>query len=136
MANRKNITMVKLRQIWLALGGIWVATVVYLSLAPHPPEPMQFSNADKLEHALAYSFLMLWFCQVYQQRRSRIIVAGLLVALGIGLEYLQRLTTYRFFDYADMLANSAGVLLSLIFIKMGLGQIGIMLETKFFNVAE
>lgn len=128
--------MVKLRQIWLALGGIWVATVVYLSLAPHPPEPMQFSNADKLEHALAYSFLMLWFCQVYQQRRSRIIVAGLLVALGIGLEYLQRLTTYRFFDYADMLANSAGVLLSLIFIKMGLGQIGIMLETKFFNVAE
>jgi VanZ family protein len=136
MANRKNITMVKLRRIWLALGGIWVATVVYLSLAPHPPEPMQFSNADKLEHALAYSFLMLWFCQVYQQRRSRIIVAGLLVALGIGLEYLQRLTTYRFFDYADMLANSAGVLLSLIFIKMGLGQIGIMLETKFFNVAE
>lgn len=128
--------MVKLRRIWLALGGIWVATVVYLSLAPHPPEPMQFSNADKLEHALAYSFLMLWFCQVYQQRRSRIIVAGLLVALGIGLEYLQRLTTYRFFDYADMLANSAGVLLSLIFIKMGLGQIGIMLETKFFNVAE
>jgi VanZ family protein len=128
--------MVKLRRIWLTLGGIWVATVVYLSLASHPPEPMRFSNADKLEHALAYSFLMLWFCQVYQQHRSRIIVAGLLVALGIGLEYLQRMTTYRFFDYADMLANSAGVLLSLIFMKMGLGQIGIMLETKFFNVTE
>lgn len=118
------------------LGATWVAIVIYLSLAPHPPEPMQFSNADKLEHALAYSFLMLWYCQTYQQRWPRILVAGLLVALGIGLEYLQGMTTYRFFDYADMLANSAGVLLSFIFIKMGLGQIGIILETKFFKIAE
>lgn len=128
--------MSRLRRIWLTLGAGWVAMIVYLSLTPQPPEPMHFANADKLEHALAYSFLTLWFCQVYQQRLSRIIVAGLLIALGIGIEYLQRMTTYRFFDYADMLANGTGVLLSFIFIKMGLGQIGIMLETKFFKAAE
>ena len=128
--------MYKLRRIWLALGAGWVATVMYLSLMPHPPEPMHFLNADKLEHALAYSFLMLWFCQVYQQRAPRILVAGLLVALGVGIEYLQRMTAYRVFDYADMLANGAGVLLSFIFINMGLGRIGVMLETKFFKIAE
>ena len=136
MANRKVITMYKLRRIWLALGAGWVATVMYLSLMPHPPEPMHFFNADKLEHALAYGFLMLWFCQVYQQRMPRILVASLLVALGVGTEYLQRMTAYRFFDYADMLANGAGVLLSFIFINIGLGRIGIMLETKLFKIAE
>jgi hypothetical protein len=79
---------------------------------------------------------MLWFCQVYQQRAPRIFIASLLVALGIGIEYLQGMTAYRVFDYADMLANGAGVLLSVIFIGMGLGRIGIMLETKFFKIAE
>ena len=97
---------------------------------------MHFLNADKLEHALAYAFLMLWFCQVYQQRASRILIAGLLVALGVGIEYLQRMTVYRVFDYADMLANGAGVLLSLVLISIGLGRIGVMLETKFFKIAE
>ncbi len=128
--------MVKLRRIWLALGAGWVATVMYLSLMPHPPEPMDFLYADKLEHALAYGFMMLWFCQVYQQHVPRLLVGGLLVALGVGIEYLQRMTAYRVFDYADMLANGAGVLLSVIFIGMGLGRIGIMLETKFFKIAE
>ena len=128
--------MVKLRQVWLALGAVWVATVMYLSLMPHPPEPMHFLNADKLEHAMAYGFLMLWFCQVYQQRAPRIFVASLLVALGVGIEYLQRMTAYRVFDYADMLANGAGVLLSFILISIGLGRIGIMLETKFFKIAK
>jgi len=128
--------MVKLRRIWLALGAGWVATVMYLSLTPNPPEPMHFLNADKLEHALAYGFLMLWFCQVYQQRAPRILIASLLVALGVGIEYLQRMTAYRVFDYADMLANGAGVLLSMILISIGLGQIGVMLESKFFKIAE
>lgn len=128
--------MYKLRRIWLALGWLWVATIMYLSLTPHPPEPMNFLNADKVEHALAYSFLMLWFCQVYQQRASRILVAGLLVALGVGIEFLQRMTAYRVFDYADMLANGAGVLLGLSLISIGLGRIGVMLETKFFKIAE
>lgn len=128
--------MYKLRRIWLALGGLWVATIMYLSLTPHPPEPMSFLNSDKLEHVLAYAFLMLWFCQVSQQRAPRILIAGLLVALGVAIEYLQRMTVYRVFDYADMLANGAGVLLSLILISIGLGQIGIMLETKIFKIAE
>jgi hypothetical protein len=34
--------MVKLRRIWLSLGAGWVATLMYLSLMPHPPEPMDF----------------------------------------------------------------------------------------------
>ena len=99
------------RHAWLALGALWIAAVVYLSLIPPPPQPLPFSYLDKLEHALAYGFLMLWFSHAYQKIQPRIVAAALLIFLGIVLEYLQRMTGYREFSYADMLANGAGVLL-------------------------
>jgi VanZ family protein len=102
--------MSKLRWSWFALGWLWVAAIFYLSLMPHPPEPVHFRNADKLEHALAYSLLMLWFCQVYRQCTSRMLLAVLLLAMGIAIEYLQRETGYRTFEYADMLADTVGVM--------------------------
>ncbi|MEO6422129.1 MAG: hypothetical protein ABIR84_05465, partial [Candidatus Nitrotoga sp.] len=73
---------------------------------------------------------------VYQQWAPRLLIAGLLVALGVGIEYLQQMTAYRFFDYADMLANGAGVLLSLFVLNLAPGRIGIMLETKLFKIAQ
>ncbi|MCW8955240.1 MAG: hypothetical protein OQL09_00025, partial [Gammaproteobacteria bacterium] len=36
------------------------------------------------------------------------------ILLGIVLEYLQALGGVRYFEWADMLANSAGVLLALL----------------------
>jgi len=125
--------MQKLRKTWLALGGLWVATVLYLSLTPTPPEPLRFWSVDKLEHALAYCLLMLWFCQVYVRRTQRLFVAGLLIALGIIVELLQEMTSYRYFEYADMLANATGVMLGWVWARTGLGCIGSALETKFFK---
>lgn len=113
----------KLRWSWLMLGWVWVATIIYLSLMQHPPEPVHFSNIDKLEHALAYSLLMLWFCQIYKKRASRLLLAVLLVALGVILEYLQGMTGYRTFDYADMLANASGVVVGWAWARTGLGRI-------------
>jgi VanZ family protein len=118
----------KLRWIWLAWGWLWVAVICYLSLMPHPPEPVNFQHVDKLEHALAYSLLMLWFCQVYRLRNYRIVLAVLLVAMGIAIEYLQGETAYRTFDVADMLANSVGVMLGWIWARTGLGQLLVVLE--------
>ncbi len=99
------------RKVWLSFGWLWVAAVFYLSLMPHPPEPVPFDGADKLEHALAYALLMLWFCQVYVERRTRIRLTLSLLAMGVGIEILQGMSGYRHFEYADMLANSTGVLL-------------------------
>ena len=115
--------MNKLRISWLVLGWLWVAVIFYLSLMPHPPEPLHFWNADKLEHALVYGLLMLWFCQVYIQRSSRRVLAVLLIAMGIMIEYLQRETGYRTFDYADMLANAAGVLVGWAWARTALGRV-------------
>lgn len=118
----------KLRWSWLALGLVWVATVFYLSLTPHPPQPVTFWQADKLEHALAYCLLMLWFCQVYRQLSSRMLLALLLVVMGIAIEYLQRETGYRTFEYPDMLANAAGVMVGWAWARTVLGHVFAYLE--------
>lgn len=122
--------MHKLRKPWLVLGWLWVAVLAYLSLTPNPPEPVRFLYADKLEHALAYCLLMLWFSQVYVRRTQRLFAAALLVAMGIAMEFLQGMTGYRSFEYADMLANSTGVLLGWAWARTGLGHIGCALEMR------
>ena len=123
--------MHKFRLSWFMLGCLWVATVVLLSLMPQPPEPVQFDNADKVEHTLAYSCLMLWFCQIVHKPAQRLLVAVLLAGMGITLEYLQRMTGYRTFDYADMLANGTGVLLGWLLACTPLGRLYALLENRF-----
>ena len=120
--------MNKLRVTWLALGWLWILSIFYLSLMPHPPEPVHFWNADKLEHALAYSLLMLWFCQIYTLLRPRRFVALLLIAMGIAIEYLQGETGYRMFDYGDMLANATGVMVGWAWARTALGRVYIYLQ--------
>ncbi|MBU0621487.1 MAG: VanZ family protein [Gammaproteobacteria bacterium] len=112
-----------LRKVWLTAGWLWVAIVFYLSLMPHPPEPVSFEGVDKLEHLVAYAWLMLWFCQVYldQKMRMRLFVA--LAAMGVGIEILQSMGGYRYFEYADMLANTLGVAIGWGSAQAGLGNI-------------
>lgn len=112
------------------LGLVWVASVFYVSLMPSPPQPLGFWQADKFEHALAYGLLMLWYCQIYRQRRSRVLLSLLLIGMGVAIEYLQRGTGYRTFDYADMLANATGVMLGWAWARTGLGRIFAYLEYR------
>lgn len=127
------MSMLKLRKPWLALGWLWVAVVLYLSLMPHPPEPVRFPGIDKLQHAFAYGLLMLWFCQVYVRRTQRLFAAVLLAALGMVVELLQGMTGYRHFEPGDMVANATGVLLGWVWARTSMGHIGSALETKFFK---
>ena len=120
--------MNKLRLSWLALGWVWVVAVFYLSLMPNPPQPVNFWSADKLEHALVYCLLMLWFCQVYRQSRSRLLLAVLLSTMGVSIEYMQRETGYRFFDNADILSNITGVVLGWAWARTAVGRVFAYLE--------
>jgi len=103
-------THLSLRTLWLGVGWIGVATVIYFTLAPDPPE-IDLENGDKLEHLLAYASLMLWFAQVRIDATERRITAVMLLALGIALEFAQGLTDYRVMSLADAAANTAGIAL-------------------------
>ena len=84
-----------------------VAAIAWLSLTPSPPK-LDIHGADKLGHLLGYGGLMFWFAQLYARRAG--FAAGF-IAMGIALEFLQGRLGYRSFEFHDILADSAGVLL-------------------------
>ena len=98
--------------IWWVLGWCWVALVWYLSLTSKPLDiDLGTSFNDKIGHAIAYAWLMLWFGNLYSCRHARISYALIFIAMGVLLELLQgSITNTRQFSYGDMLANGLGVI--------------------------
>jgi VanZ family protein len=95
-------------RLWSALGWLLVIGVVVGSLLPG--SSIDFVAADdKVLHAGAYGLLMVWFCGLYRRGLYVAIAAGL-CALGVALDVLQGLTSTRSFDWYDVVADIAGVL--------------------------
>jgi VanZ family protein len=105
----------KLRYLWLGIGYALVALVVYLSLTSSPIDPgLDFPLVDKVYHAFAYFVLMAWFAQIYHDRFQRNLIAVIFIVMGVSLETLQSFDPNRYFEFADMVANTAGVILGLL----------------------
>jgi len=98
-------------RFWFSLGVLFALAIVVLSLIPSPPQ-LDVPYEDKYQHVLAYFCLMGWFIQLYPQRKQHHYLAVACIALGIVLEGLQGLGGVRFAEWADFIANSAGVTLA------------------------
>jgi VanZ family protein len=93
----------------LAVALVIVLSLVNLSGLPPVPE-----GGDKVEHFLAYALLSASAVQLFVRRRACVVVASLLVAMGIALEFAQgTLTATRMADPYDAVANTLGVLAGL-----------------------
>jgi hypothetical protein len=115
------------RRLWFACGMGFVALVIYLSLTPDPVRAPTWDDF-KTGHVIAYSWLMLWFGQIWTSVARRLVVAGMLCALGIGLEYAQDLTGYRTFSHSDMWDDALGVAVGFALCFTPLGRIERALE--------
>jgi VanZ family protein len=104
-------TTARVRLTFLVIGLLGVIVVAVGSLIPSPPDLIPLENGDKGEHVLAYGGLMFWFAQIYVRHPRRALVVALLLAMGIGLEYVQGWTGWRDFSYGDMVADGVGVAL-------------------------
>lgn len=103
------------RRLWYFTAALLPALIIVGSLWPVPPKLLtSFHMSDKLFHLSAYFLLMIWYVQITFAYRQRILMAIVFIGLGIGLEFLQGLSGYRSFDWADAIANSLGVLLGLL----------------------
>ena len=100
----------RLRFLWLGLSCCLIGLIVFLSLTSSPPTLVKFQFGDKVGHFLAYLTLMAWFGQLYVKPRHLMLLALAFISMGVGLEFLQGMTGHRFFEFADMAANTIGVL--------------------------
>lgn len=95
--------------LWL---GVWVlgwALCIVLSLVPAIGLPGP-ANSDKIGHFLAYFTLTAWAVCTFRHRRTHLLAALALVALGVAMEFAQaQLTKVRLGDVRDALANTLGV---------------------------
>src|SRR6188474_3014514 len=69
--------------VWVGIGWLLVATIVYLSLATIDVD-VHVANGDKYGHVAAYAVAAFWFMQLYKSGRSRLIIAFGLALLGVG----------------------------------------------------
>lgn len=84
----------------------------------------EFSPTDKMMHASAYFVLgLVWMfyflvknTQDFNLNKVFFYISVVVIAFGMLIEVLQgTLTEYRTPDWADILANSIGVLIALVF---------------------
>ena len=124
----------KLRSLWFAIGMALIILVVYLSLTSSPVDTgLNFPYEDKVYHAFAYFVLMAWFGQIYHTTLQRIIFAFLFVALGLAMEYMQSFDPNRMAEFADMVANTTGVLVGYMLTATGFRNALLNIERKLFS---
>jgi VanZ family protein len=104
--------MLHFKTLWLIGGWGLALAICILSLIPPIDTGIQtFSHIDKLEHLTAYFIITFWFCLLYPTPQGRLMCLIGFLAMGLSLEVLQGLvTTTRYADGFDMIANAIGVL--------------------------
>lgn len=107
-------------KLWSLLGWLLVGAVIVGSLMPGRMVEAVVDMNDKVMHAGAYFVLMVWFAGFYRHAAYPLI-ATVLLALGLGLDLLQLLTTTRSFDLYDVAMNSAGVIAGFVLSSLALG---------------
>ncbi len=89
----------------------WLLFTSVLSLSLLPISSAQLiAHGDKINHALAYGTLYYFAVRAYGFRFPLWLLAVALVMFGLGIEFVQSLTGYRFGDPWDLLANTSGIL--------------------------
>ncbi len=113
-------------QFFRATGVIFILAIWVGSLIPL--NNLAVPGSDKLHHLVAYGSLMtVWMLATPQQKMFHHgLIAFALMTMGLAIETAQGLTAYRFFEWADALANSAGVLLG-----WALGAVALRLQSVF-----
>ncbi len=110
-------------QLWLVIGLSIVCLIIYLSLTTQGMPAMGKLLNDKISHALGYFGLMLWFTQIFNNNKTRLVIACLFILMGVTLEFIQGYGGVRVYEVADMAANATGVILGWFAAAAGMDQL-------------
>ncbi|MGH8187290.1 MAG: VanZ family protein [Steroidobacteraceae bacterium] len=108
-------------RVWLAMGWLLVFLATIASIVPLRNVPKPPGVTDKMEHAVAYGLLAIWFAGIYP--RSRYVMIGIgLFLMGIAIEWAQSaMQLGRESDFRDVVANSIGIVAGLTLALIWLG---------------
>lgn len=108
----------------LPLAIAFTAFILFVSLvSPSNFPKTDISFSDKIAHTVCYAILAFLWCYAIIKKPTNIkkivVVLLVIVSYGIFIEVLQgTMTTYRSFDYNDMLANIIGVCIGFVTFKI------------------
>jgi VanZ family protein len=99
--------------LWLAAGLLATLLGAYVALRP-PVQLLPASFGDKLQHALSYVAMGLWFGALYQRRHlPRVALA--LFGFGLAIEGLQGIMPFgRAAEWRDVAANTSGIAIAML----------------------
>lgn len=83
--------------------AIWVLSLIPIDQGAVP-------GGDKSHHFIAYFSCMWVWGQVYRTPLARLKLAIAFSVMGVLVECAQGMTSYRFFEWMDMVANAIGVI--------------------------
>lgn len=92
------------------LFGIALAMLLVVCLLPQADMPL-VGLGDKVQHVIAYAVLMVLGRNGFAESATRSAIPLALFALGCAIEALQDVVPGRAADLADVIANTAGLLL-------------------------
>lgn len=105
---RKPVHRLLVVGFWAALA--FVGTVAMLPSSALPPQFLAFDIWDKAQHALTFTVLGIWGLMVYPLRPWRVLLG--LMCFGGAIEIAQALTSWRFAEWHDWLADALGLALA------------------------
>ena len=112
---------------WSVLGVLLVLGVSCAALLPALRHLSRLAlvipDGDKLLHVVAFTALMLWWGNIYRQRRGRQAIAALLLLFGFLIECAQWPIAPEDADAFDLLADVVGIALALALLRTPLGQL-------------
>ncbi|MBT8091156.1 MAG: VanZ family protein [Gammaproteobacteria bacterium] len=86
-----------------------------------------FDNSDKFLHAATFFVLAVWFAGQYRRPSYWRIAAGLML-FGCIIELCQLLVSYRMADWADVAANTVGIIIGFTVAIAGVGGWSLRIE--------
>lgn len=104
--------------LWKLAFWVGVAAVCALSLLPLA-EPPERESGSALRHGAAYFTLMAVGYGAYRDPRSELRLIGSLIGLGLALEATQAMIPERFMSALDAIANTAGIGLACLVVRLG-----------------
>jgi len=101
-----SIRQLQLSRLWYLIGAGLLVAVAIVSLMPAP----DVGVSDKVSHLVTYFILTGWFGLLARHRLELAWTVVALIGYGMIIELLQAQTGYRFAEWGDVIANTAGCL--------------------------